>query len=137
MSKGIGGSTGTGRTKGIGGNVGSQSKGIGGNVGSHSKGIGGNTRNSNPAPPSNQPSNNNHNNSDCFVATAAFGTPWEQEIQVLRNWRDNSLRYSTSGRAFIKFYYKRGPIVASLIRKYPILRAPVRVVIRSIVKFMK
>ncbi len=36
----------------------------------------------------------------CFIATAAYGTPFAGEIDVLRNWRDDFLQASYPGRAF-------------------------------------
>lgn len=115
------------------------SKVIGGSTGSgRSKVIPGGTGNSNTS--SNDQQNQNSNNSgcaDCFVATAAFGTPLQYEIQVLRDWRDNTLRYTGVGRKFIATYYKFGPVVANFIRKYPVFKAPVRGVVKTIIRFMK
>lgn len=121
MAKGIGGSTGSGGSKGIGGSVGS----------GYSKGISGDTGGSNNS------SGNQNSGGDCFVATAAFGTPWEPEIQILRNWRDSHLRYSSLGRAFIGFYYNKGPVAARFIRRHPAFKKPVRSVIRLIIRAFK
>lgn len=68
--------------------------------------------------------------SPCFVATAAFGTPWALEIQVLRNWRDYVLRKKLLGRAFIKFYYIVGPYAAKVVKRSEFLRAITRKYIR-------
>lgn len=116
MSKVIGGNTGNGRSKVISGGT--------GNGGSNSN-------------QQEYRSSKNSNNSDCFVATAAFGTPLQHEIQVLRDWRDNTLRYTSTGRKFIATYYKFGPIVANFIRSYPAFKAPVRGVVKAIIRFMK
>lgn len=114
MSKYIGGSTGSGNKKVIPGDTSNQST---------------QSYQSNRSKQSNQ--------SDCFVATAAFGTPLQYEIQVLRNWRDNTLRYTGTGRKFIAAYYKLGPSVAECIRKYPVFKAPVRGVVKVIIRLMK
>lgn len=117
MSKVIGGSTGSGRGKVIPGGTGSGD--------------------SNSSSNSSQQRTSSSNNSDCFVATAAFGTPLQYEIQLLRDYRDNKLRYTGSGRKFISTYYKVGPTVANFIRKYPVFQAPVRGMVKMIIRFMK
>ena len=45
-------------------------------------------------------------NSSCFIATAAFGTPFALEVGVLRNWRDQSLLMSSWGKRFVEAYYR-------------------------------
>lgn len=125
LSKEIGGNTGSGRPKVISGNAGNN----------RSKVISGGTGNSSGS--SSSGNSGSSNNSDCFVATAAYGTPLQYEIQVLRNWRDNTLRYNSIGRQFIAFYYKVGPSLADFIKKYPIFKAPVRTIVKSIIRFMK
>lgn len=137
LSKEIGGSTGSGRPKVISGNAGNdRSKVISGSAGNNrSKVISGGTGNSSGS--SSSGNSGSSNNSDCFVATAAYGTPLQYEIQVLRNWRDNTLRYNSIGRQFIAFYYKVGPSLADFIKKYPIFKAPVRTIVKSIIRFMK
>lgn len=119
MSKVIGGSTGSGRGKVIPGGTGS----------------GGSSSNSSSS--NSQRRTSSSNNSDCFVATAAFGTPLQHEIQVLRDYRDNTLRYTDAGRKFIATYYKVGPSIANFIRKYPAFQAPVRGAVKMIIRFMK
>ncbi len=54
---------------------------------------------------------------DCFIATAVYGTPLNDEIQALRNYRDSVLREKMLGRAFIKTYEKLGPIAAFYIKQ--------------------
>lgn len=139
MSKVIGGSTGKARPKVIPGGIGTSGSGT--NQQGRSKVIPGGTGNggsgANQHGTRNSNNSNSSNNSDCFVATAAFGTPLQHEIQVLRDWRDQSLRYTSSGRKFIKGYYKFGPIVASFINKYPVFKAPVRYVVKCIIRLIK
>ena len=60
--------------------------------------------------------------SNCFVATATFGTPWAPEVVALRGWRDDVLRRSVGGRAFIRVYYVVGPYLAALVRRCPPLK---------------
>jgi len=54
---------------------------------------------------------------DCFIATAVFGTPLNEEIELLRNYRDNKLCKHLPGRIFISFYERFGPFAAYCIRQ--------------------
>ncbi len=62
----------------------------------------------------------------CFIATAAYGTPFAEEIDVLREFRDEVLRNNPAGRAFVATYYKLSPPVANFISRHRSLRAVVR-----------
>ena len=75
--------------------------------------------------------------SSCFIATAAYGTPFAKEIDVLRNWRDEVLETSYPGRLFIKTYYTLSPPVADNISDSSIKRKAVRTVLGPIVKILK
>lgn len=50
----------------------------------------------------------------CFVATAAFGDPWHPDVVSMRAFRDIHLRRHRAGRAFIRFYWCVGPVLASI-----------------------
>ena len=52
----------------------------------------------------------------CFIATAAFGTPFAKEINVLRNWRDDWLIKNKIGSIVVQLYYKFSPPIANNIR---------------------
>lgn len=54
---------------------------------------------------------------DCFIATAVFGTPLNNEIELLRNFRDDKLRKHLAGRIFISAYERFGPFAAFYIRQ--------------------
>lgn len=73
----------------------------------------------------------------CFVATAAFETPLAKEIDVLRHFRDQTLRYSLVGRKFISVYYSYGPYIARFINKYPSFKKPIRILIKAMIAFGK
>jgi len=81
-------------------------------------------------------SNENYNNSNCFVATAAFGTKWADEINILRDWRDERLQHNKFGRIFINFYYKVGPFLAKFVRRSSLLKNSVRKIIYFIIKMI-
>lgn len=69
----------------------------------------------------------------CFVATAAYGTPYAKDIDALRMWRDLTLKKTVGGRVFIKFYYSIGPVVAWLVSKSKLIRFLVRKSLRPLI----
>ena len=62
----------------------------------------------------------------CFIATAAYGTPMAEEIQILREFRDECLLTSPVGQAFVYLYYTVSPPVAEFIHEHPGLKPIVR-----------
>jgi hypothetical protein len=71
----------------------------------------------------------------CFIATAAFGSPLEKHVSILRSFRDNHLLTNTPGRLFVAFYYKHSPPIANYIRQSGILRFIVRITLMPIILF--
>lgn len=59
----------------------------------------------------------------CFIATAVFGSYDHPLVQVLRDFRDSYLKNNAPGRAFIHFYYEKGPLAAAYVKKNNLLRA--------------
>lgn len=57
--------------------------------------------------------------SECFIATAAYGTPHEPEIDRLRTFRDVVLLRSTVGAVLVRFYYWISPPIARWISEEP------------------
>ncbi|MFO7773724.1 MAG: CFI-box-CTERM domain-containing protein [Dehalococcoidia bacterium] len=64
--------------------------------------------------------------SRCFIATAAYGSPMAEEIQVLREFRDKYLLTNPPGQAFVGFYYRISPPIAEFIIEHPGLKPIVR-----------
>jgi hypothetical protein len=64
--------------------------------------------------------------SPCFIATAAYGTPLREDIDVLRDFRDEYLMPNPASRSFVSFYYDVSPPLADLIRDNAGLRTAVR-----------
>ncbi len=68
-----------------------------------------------------------------FIATASFGTEMAGKIDVLRDFRDQVLSTSDTGRFLVDFYYRHSPPVADYIRERPILRSLVRTLLLPVV----
>ncbi len=62
----------------------------------------------------------------CFIATAAYGTPAAEQIDVLREFRDIVLLESIAGSQFVALYYQLSPPVADFISESSFLRTLVR-----------
>lgn len=62
----------------------------------------------------------------CFIATAAYGTPMAQEIQILRQFRDRYLLTNPMGQTLVNFYYSASPPLAEFITEHPALKPVVR-----------
>ena len=75
--------------------------------------------------------------SQCFIATAAHGTPFNEDIDVLRAWRDKFLMNSLGGKIFVKNYYRYSPPVANLISASPIAKKIVRNALKPVVKVLE
>ena len=62
----------------------------------------------------------------CFIATAAYGTPMAEEIQILREFRDEYLLTNPLGQALVGVYYRVSPPIAEFITEHPSLKPIVR-----------
>jgi hypothetical protein len=69
---------------------------------------------------------------ECFIATAAFGTPCASEIRLLCEFRDKRLAKTAPGRFFIKTYYRLSPPLARAVSRNRTARVVVRALIRYI-----
>jgi alpha-tubulin suppressor-like RCC1 family protein len=67
-----------------------------------------------------------YSSGNCFIATAAYGTPMAGEIEILREFRDEYMLTNPLGRAFVDFYYKVSPPIAEFITEHPSLKPIVR-----------
>ncbi len=72
---------------------------------------------------------------NCFIATAAFGSPMEPQVQVLQEFRDRYLMPNAPGKAFVSFYYRVSPPLAQWIAERPMTRAAVRILLMPLVLF--
>ena len=64
--------------------------------------------------------------SKCFIATAAYGSPLDSRLSILRDFRDGYLMTNRPGRALVRFYYRHSPPLADFIANRDWLRAVVR-----------
>jgi len=62
----------------------------------------------------------------CFIATAAYGTPLADQIDLLRAFRDDVLLSNAVGTALVNTYYTYSPAIADAISSSPVLKALVR-----------
>jgi len=69
----------------------------------------------------------------CFIATAAYGSPMEEHVKILRDFRDRFLLTNPAGKVFVDIYYAYSPFIADFITEHETLRAPVRLGLLPIV----
>ena len=73
----------------------------------------------------------------CFIATAAFGSYIDPNVQVLRDFRDRYLLTNPLGSVFVRFYYEISPPLADYIREHQVLRTATRLAITPVVYGVK
>jgi len=66
-------------------------------------------------------------NQQCFITTAAYGSPLDAKVIVFKKFRDVILKKYALGRSFIEFYYSHSPKWAAKIRQNETARAVTRV----------
>jgi len=69
----------------------------------------------------------------CFIATAAYGSPFERHVQILQEFRDRYLVTNLVGREFVSWYYEKCPAAATYISERPPLRFLTRVALYPVV----
>ncbi len=77
---------------------------------------------------------------NCFIATAAYGSPFESQVKLLREFRNKYLLTNTVGRTFVRFYYAVSPPIARWIALDPhrkqVTRAALTPVVWGVSVFM-
>ena len=79
------------------------------------------------------PDRNCNGSDDCFIATAAFGSPFAVKIDLLRSFRDIYLMQSSLGRKAVDFYYRNAEPWAAWIAKHESVRAFVRLLLAPVI----
>ena len=69
----------------------------------------------------------------CYIATAAYGSPFATKIDLLRSFRDTYLVKSPLGRKMVDFYYRNAEPWATWIAKHDTLRAFVRMLLAPVI----
>jgi len=69
----------------------------------------------------------------CFVATAAYGSPFAKRIDVLREFRDRVLLQSAPGSEAVAAYYEHGKAAAQTVAGSEALRFVVRVLLLPVI----
>lgn len=72
--------------------------------------------------------------SDCFIATAVYGSYESFEVKKLQEWRDNYLSNYILGKMFIQIYYKIGPSLAKFVKTKSFLKKIFKLAIDFIIK---
>ena len=80
---------------------------------------------------------NNSNGGGCLIATATYGSEMANEVQQLRELRDNQLLQTESGTAFMgmfnDIYYSFSPIIADYERENPYFKEAVKLAITPMI----
>jgi hypothetical protein len=80
---------------------------------------------------------NNNNKKQCFIATATYGTPMAEEVQILRDFRDKYLITNLPGQLFVYLCYEISPPIAKLIENNETLKTISRIVLTPIIYSIK
>ena len=77
------------------------------------------------------------NGGGCLIATATYGSEMSQQVQQLRELRDNSLLNTESGTSFMKsfndVYYSFSPYIADMERENPVFKEMVKLAITPMI----
>ena len=69
----------------------------------------------------------------CFIATAAYGSYLDPNVQVLRDFRDDVLLKTWAGRKFVRLYYANSPLLADYIARHEGARTVTRLALTPVI----
>jgi hypothetical protein len=77
---------------------------------------------------------------DCIIATAAFGSRMDTNVEAMRHLRDNSVKITFTGGNFMKvfnsWYYSWSPAIAKAVHDHEGLRSITRVILYPVVDYL-
>ena len=77
------------------------------------------------------------NGGGCLIATATYGSEMSQQVQQLRELRDNQLLQTESGKQFMGMfndvYYSFSPTIADMEREHPMFKEAVKLAITPMI----
>ena len=73
----------------------------------------------------------------CFIATATYGSPMAEEVEVLKDFHDHVLLKNSLGRGFVRFYHEISPPLADYIAEHEILRTATKFTLKPVVYGVK
>lgn len=73
----------------------------------------------------------------CFIATAAYGSYLDPQVELLREFRDRYLMTNAAGRAFVDFYYRNSPPIAEFIARHDSFKTATRIALTPVVYAVK
>ncbi|WP_445722690.1 CFI-box-CTERM domain-containing protein [Flavobacterium sp.] len=81
--------------------------------------------------PINQKTKNS--NPNCYIATLAYGDINHPNVELFRNFRDNKLRKTISGKIFIKIYYLISPQTVKILKPFNKINSLIKKVLDFII----
>ena len=79
----------------------------------------------------------NEEDGGCLIATATYGSEMSQQVQQLRELRDNQLLQTESGKQFMgmfnDIYYSFSPTIADMEREHPMFKEAVKLAITPMI----
>jgi hypothetical protein len=73
-------------------------------------------------------------NSGCYIATMVYGSYEAPEVLTLRSYRDTVLSKYSTGRLFIKYYYKYSPLLVEKFKDQKTIHRIARTILDSIIR---
>ncbi|MTJ55695.1 hypothetical protein FJR38_25035 [Anabaena sp. UHCC 0253] len=73
----------------------------------------------------------------CFIATAAYSTPFHPDLDTFRSFRDRKLLSNFLGQGFVRLYYKTSPTIAFYLNKNSLMKGFIRRRLEHLAEWMR